>query len=60
MSTAQPIKTMPLSRREKAPEGECKTCDRERAEGNDFHPPHDASRHCRSGGHAHCSCDTCW
>lgn len=47
-------------KRHKAPPGECTTCDRERAQGNDFHPSHDASDRCESGKHAHCSCDTCF
>jgi len=47
-------------RRHKAPIGECVSCDRERAGGNDFHPSHDASEHCESGRHNHCSCDLCF
>jgi hypothetical protein len=38
----------------------CPFCDRERAEGNSFHPPHDAARGCESGHHEHCSCDVCF
>lgn len=47
-------------RRHKAPEGECKYCDDERVDGNDFHPAHDASNNCESGKRQHCSCDTCF
>lgn len=25
-----------------------------------FAPSHRASKYCKSGGHAHCSCDTCF
>lgn len=46
--------------RHKAEPGECLYCDRERAAGNHFHPPHDASPRCESGKHSHCSCDTCF
>ncbi len=46
--------------RHKAPPGECKYCDEERAAQNDFHPSHDASPRCKSGGKPHCSCDTCF
>lgn len=49
-----------VSRRHKAPEGECATCDREREACNSFHPPHDASPNCESGKHNHCSCDMCF
>jgi hypothetical protein len=51
---------MRLSKRHKAPEGECTYCDRERAENNNYHPSHDASERCESGKHSHCSCDTCF
>lgn len=44
----------------KAPPGECTYCDRERSYNNNFHPSHNASPNCRSGGHNHCSCDTCF
>jgi len=61
-------------RRQKAPLGDCKTCDQEREEearraeilARDidsmmaFHPPHDASPNCESGGHNHCSCNVCF
>ena len=47
-------------RRFKVPKGECPTCDREREAGNDFHPAHDAGRLCQSGGHNHCTCDSCF
>lgn len=47
-------------RRHKAAPGECAYCDREREQGNTFHPSHEASPHCRSGRHNHCSCDTCF
>ena len=50
----------PCSDYGKAPIGECAYCDRERALNNSFHPPHNASRTCRSGRHNHCSCDTCF
>ena len=48
------------ARRHKAPHGECKLCDQERAANSDFHPPHDASPRCESGGYTHCSCGTCF
>lgn len=35
----------------------CPTCERETT---DFHPPHDASPRCESGGREHCSCDVCF
>lgn len=38
----------------------CAFCDREREAGNDHHPSHDASEHCKSGKHSHCSCDACF
>lgn len=50
----------PQPRRHKLPPGECPSCERERAAGTDFHPPHDASPRCQSGGWAHCSCDICF
>ena len=43
-----------------APAGECKECDRYRAEGVSFHPSHTASPNCQSGRRAHCTCDTCF
>ncbi|CAB4167742.1 hypothetical protein UFOVP1292_50 [uncultured Caudovirales phage] len=46
--------------RQFAEPGECASCDRHRANGDTFFPPHDASRHCRSGGNNHCSCDSCF
>jgi len=59
----QPIEVAPVrtcSEYNKAPPGECAYCDRERASGNSFHPPHEASRNCCSGRRNHCSCDTCF
>lgn len=48
-------------RRMLAAEGTCKTCDQIRAGGgNQSAPPHDPSPNCKSGGYAHCSCDTCF
>lgn len=47
-------------RRHRAPPGECRTCDAERAAGSTFHPSHDASPYCESGGYKHCSCGTCF
>lgn len=52
-------------RRQKAPPGECKTCDKERAEEAEtgraaFHPPHDPSPRCGSGKRNHCSCGVCF
>ena len=47
-------------RRHKIGPGECRTCDNNRDENNEFHPPHDASDRCESGRHPHCSCDTCF
>lgn len=49
-----------FTRRQKAPEGLCTTCDNERRVKSDFHPPHDASPECSSGGRPHCSCDVCF
>ena len=46
--------------RTKADPGECAYCDHEREAGNGFHPPHDPSVNCQSGGRAHCSCDVCF
>jgi len=37
---------------------DCASCQREGR--GAFMPPHDASRRCKSGAHAHCSCDTCF
>lgn len=48
----------PMRRRHKAAPGECEYCDREGD--NAYHPPHDASPNCQSGGRSHCSCDTCF
>ena len=51
----------PQSRpRRKAEPGECAYCDAEREADNSFHPPHDPSPHCRSGGKTHCSCNSCF
>lgn len=50
----------PRLRRLRLQLGECKFCDEMRAEGTSFHPPHDASSHCKSGKPAHCTCDVCW
>jgi hypothetical protein len=47
-------------RTHKAPAGECLSCDLERADNTDFHPSHDASERCQSGGYTHCTCDTCF
>jgi hypothetical protein len=44
----------------KAPEGECVVCDRMRANGETFHPRHNASQYCESGRRNHCTCDTCF
>lgn len=54
-----------LERRSKAEPGTCPTCDREREHEKEtghapFHPPHDPSPNCKSGGHSHCSCGTCF
>jgi len=58
---AAKAKTTPRpKRRHRMPEGYCPTCDRERERGNDFHPPHDASRYCESGHRNHCSCEVCF
>jgi len=49
-----------------APEGECKSCDRYRENGETFFPNHYGSARCRSGSVAsggdrsHCTCDTCF
>lgn len=53
-------KPMKTRRRQKAPEGQCKSCDEERARGNKFHPSHDPSPNCESGKHPHCTCDVCF
>jgi hypothetical protein len=37
----------------------CSECDRVKANGG-FGPPHNASPRCESGGHNHCTCDTCF
>jgi hypothetical protein len=37
----------------------CSECDRVKANGG-FGPPHNASPRCQSGGHNHCTCDTCF
>ena len=44
----------------KAPEGECEYCDDQRLLDIGFHPPHNASPRCESGGKNHCSCDICF
>lgn len=46
--------------RGKAVVGECKYCDDERLAGSTFHPRHNASPRCESGGRNHCTCDTCF
>lgn len=51
---------MPVKRRHKAGPGECRICDNNRDDSNEFHPPHDASDRCESGKRKHCSCDTCF
>ena len=41
----------------------CSYCDREYAKNGDkltMMPSHDASSRCQSGGHNHCTCDTCF
>lgn len=48
------------ARRHRAEPGQCATCDREALADNDFHPAHDASPRCESGGRNHCSCDICF
>ena len=48
------------TRRHKIGPGECRTCDNNRDDRNEFHPAHDASTFCESGKRAHCSCDTCF
>lgn len=44
----------------KAPLGECTYCDSLRAQGETFHPSHNASPRCESGKRNHCTCDTCF
>jgi hypothetical protein len=44
----------------KAPVGECEYCDRQREANEEFHPHHNASKRCQSGGRNHCTCDTCF
>lgn len=46
--------------RGKAVVGECDYCDGLRLTGSTFHPPHNASPGCQSGGRNHCTCDTCF
>jgi hypothetical protein len=43
-------------RRYRLDPGICFGCDRDGNEG----PWHDASKRCASGGHPHCTCDTCF
>jgi hypothetical protein len=38
----------------------CQYCENLKASGSNFHPPHDASPRCESGGRPHCTCDTCF
>lgn len=38
---------------------DCRMCQEIRNAGG-FGPSHDASENCESGGHSHCSCDTCF
>jgi len=38
----------------------CKLCDDLRTESEPYHPPHDASKRCESGGHNHCTCSRCF
>lgn len=47
----------PRCRRHRLARGECPYCDEQVSE---FHPPHDASDRCESGGRSHCSCDVCF
>lgn len=47
----------PRCRRHRLAHGECRYCDEQVSE---FHPPHDASDGCESGGRSHCSCDVCF
>lgn len=49
----------PKKRRQMLDAGICEYCDRERGKGQSF-PPHDPSPRCQSGGHVHCTCDTCF
>ena len=39
---------------------DCPTCQKELKANNTFFPPHRASSRCQSGGHNHCTCDTCF
>lgn len=38
----------------------CPYCEREKEAGEFFFPNHHASSRCESGGHNHCTCDTCF
>lgn len=38
----------------------CAFCERMKDQGETFFPSHEASSGCRSGGHPHCTCDTCF
>lgn len=49
-----------LSQRRQRLRGNCPTCEKAMKEGNTFHPPHDPSPNCESGGRAHCTCDVCF
>jgi hypothetical protein len=42
------------------PKGECTYCDLEYQKPTWLFPPHTASPRCQSGGHSHCTCDTCF
>lgn len=50
-----PAKAVGSGRRHDVPG--CPRCDREPTV---FHPAHDASPRCDSGGYEHCSCDVCF
>lgn len=51
------VTSPPPERRHRLARGECRYCDEHVSE---FHPPHDASDRCESGGRSHCSCDVCF
>ncbi len=47
------------TRRHRLPPGECVLCD-QWAVTRQFHPSHDPSPRCESGGREHCTCSVCF
>ena len=54
-----PEVTPAVTRRYKAPVGECETCDKN-GDAISNTPFHDASARCESGKHNHCTCELCY